>query len=329
MSPDTPWNGRPVLVTGGCGFIGSHLVNALSAAGAKVRVLGKYNSRSDHGFLTDLDDPNVEVYLGDVADPWFVRTQMVGIDTAFHLAALVGIPYSYVAPEQYLRTNVSGTLAILEAARTEGVRRVVHTSTSETYGSARYVPIDEQHPLVAQSPYSATKIAADKLVESYYLSFGLPVTTLRPFNTFGPRQSMRAVIPSLMAQALFSEQIVVGSLEPIRDMNFVLDTVAAFMDIAESDATPGRVFNVGSGVGRKVGEILELVQEVAGTDRPIRVADERVRPAKSEVDCLVCDYSLAASTFGYQPRHDFRESLVGVRDYLASTARRDSAKYRL
>ena len=282
-----------------------------------MRVLGRYNSRSERGFLEGNESPHLDVRLGDVADPWFVRQATEGVDTVFHLAALIGIPYSYAAPSQYVHTNVSGTLAVLEAARREGVRRVVHTSTSETYGTARYVPIDEAHPLVAQSPYSATKIAADKLAESYHLSFGLPVVTLRPFNTFGPRQSMRAVIPTMMAQALHADEIVVGSLAPVRDMNYVLDTVAGFLGVAEAPEVEGRVFNVGSGTGHTIGEILALVQEVAGVDKPVRQEDERVRPAASEVERLICDASLAAEAFGYAPRWDLRRGLERVRDWVA------------
>lgn len=329
MNSATFWTNRAVLVTGGCGFIGSHLVEVLLGAGARVRVIGRYNSRSHRGLLSSIENPNLEVQLGDVADPWFVRTQTKGIDTVFHLAALIGIPYSYVAPEQYLRTNVHGTLAVLEAARSEGVRRVIHTSTSETYGSAQYVPIDERHPLVAQSPYAATKIAADKLAESYFLSFGLPVATLRPFNTFGPRQSMRAVIPSMMAQALFAPEISVGSLEPVRDMNYVSDTVSAFIGIAESDLSVGGTFNVGSGEGRHIGDILKLVQEATGTHKPVTITEDRIRPSGSEVDRLVCDYSLAASTFGYRPEQDFKQSLEKVRDYLASGSIKDSGMFRV
>lgn len=310
------WQGRPVLVTGGCGFIGSHLVEALLATGAQVRVLGKYNSRSDPGFLTGRDHPALEVRLGNVADPWFVAEMARGVDTIFHLAALIGIPYSYAAPSQYIHTNVEGTLAVLEAARRLGVRRVIHTSTSETYGSAQYTPIDERHPLVAQSPYSATKIAADKLAESYHLSFDLPVTTLRPFNTFGPRQSLRAVIPSLMVQALYGDEIAVGSLDPVRDMNYVGDTVAGFLALGAAEGVEGQVYNVGSGTGHTVGEILALVRKVAGVDKPVRQIAERMRPAKSEVERLVCDFSKAAAAFGYAPSYTLETGLERVREHL-------------
>jgi NAD dependent epimerase/dehydratase len=312
------WHGRTVLVTGGCGFIGSHLVEALLAAGAKVRVLGRYNSSSHRGFLNGNTHPALQVELGSVADPWFVQELARGVDTIFHLAALIGIPYSYRAPSQYVETNVNGTLAVLEAARREGVRRVVHTSTSETYGSAQYTPIDERHPLVGQSPYSATKIAADKLAESYFLSFAVPVATLRPFNTFGPRQSLRAVIPSLMAQALFSTEIQVGSLDPVRDMNYVGDTVAGFLGIGSADGVDGGVYNVGSGVGHTIGDILAAVLRVTGAEKPVRSTAERTRPAASEVERLICDFSQAAAAFGYRPTVSLEEGLVAVRDYLLS-----------
>lgn len=316
-------------MTGGCGFIGSHLVEALLRHGARVSVLGKYNSRSDAGFLHGLDHPGLTVRLGDIADPWFVQSMAQGVDTIFHLAALIGIPYSYAAPSQYVETNIKGTLAVLEAARREGVRRVVHTSTSETYGTAQYTPIDESHPLVGQSPYSATKIAADKLAESYFLSFDLPVVTLRPFNTFGPRQSLRAVIPSLMAQALYADEITVGALDPVRDMNYVGDTVAGFLGAASADGVEGNVYNVGSGVGHTIGEILEQVRQVTGADKPVRQEEERVRPAKSEVGRLICDYSRAAAAFGYAPSVSLAEGLGKVRDFLREHPPHNTGIYRV
>jgi len=312
------WSGRRVLVTGGCGFIGSYLVEALLDDGALVSVLGRYNSRSDKGFIAHIESPNLEVHLGDVSDLTLVRGVVSGMDTIFHLAALIGIPYSYVAPIHYVETNIKGTVAVLEAARAAGVRRVVHTSTSENYGSAQYTPIDERHPLVGQSPYSATKIGADKMAESYHRSFGLPVAILRPFNTFGPRQSLRAVIPTAMAQALYAPEIRVGSLNPVRDMNFVSDTVAGFLGLGAADDVDGETFNVGSGKGRSIAEILEAVQRVAGTAKPVVVQDERIRPPDSEVEELVCDFTRARQAFGYQPRVEFEEGLAAVRDYLAA-----------
>jgi NAD dependent epimerase/dehydratase len=305
-------------VTGGCGFIGSHLVDALVAAGAVVVVLDAYNSSSSKGFLEGRAEPNLEVQLGDVADPFFVRELSAGVDTIFHLAALIGIPYSYEAPAHYVRTNIDGTLAVLEAARAEGIRRVVHTSTSETYGSAQYEPMDESHPLVAQSPYAATKIAADQLVGSYFRSFDVPAVTLRPFNTYGPRQSMRAVLPTLMTQALYRDRIAAGSLTPVRDMNYVADTVAAFLAVGAAEGVEGELFNVGSGVGRTIGDMLDAIQRVVGVEKPVEMERSRMRPERSEVTALICDYRKAAAAFGYEPRVDFEDGLVMLRDYLVS-----------
>jgi NAD dependent epimerase/dehydratase len=319
---------QSVLVTGGCGFIGSHLVEELLARGARVTVLDAYNSASSHGHLEGVSHENLTVRLGDVADPFLVRELCEGVDTVFHLAALIGIPYSYAAPAHYVATNINGTLAVLEAARTNGVRRVVHTSTSETYGSAQSTPMSEDHPLVAQSPYAATKVAADQLALSYYRSFDTPVSVCRPFNTFGPRQSMRAVLPTLMAQALFGSRISVGALDPVRDMNFVADTVDGFLRIAGTDGVEGQTFNIGSGVGRTIGEMLDLVQEVAGTDRPVVVADERRRPDKSEVTALVCDFTKARERLGYQPQTPFAEGLARLRDHLLAHPPADVAPYR-
>jgi NAD dependent epimerase/dehydratase len=305
-----------VLVTGGCGFIGSHLVEALLGRGAEVNVLDAYNSTSSLGFLNGIEDPALKVRLGDVADPFLMRELGSGVDTIFHLAALIGIPYSYVAPAHYVRTNINGTLSVLEAARLEGVRRVVHTSTSETYGSAQFEPMDESHPLVAQSPYAATKIAADQLAASYFRSFDLPITILRPFNTYGPRQSMRAVLPTIMSQAVFANQIVVGSLDPVRDMNYVSDTIASFLAVGASESVEGELFNIGSGTGRTVAEMIDAVQRVVGTEKPVRQDKARVRPDKSEVRALICDYGKARETFGYQPSVKFEDGLARVRDFI-------------
>jgi len=305
-------------VTGGCGFIGSHLTEALLGAGASVVVLDAYNSSSDLNHLEETDDPELEVVLGDVADPFLVRRVCEGADTVFHLAALIGIPYSYVAPAHYVRTNVSGTLAVLEAARDEGIRRLVHTSTSETYGSAQYEPMDERHPLVAQSPYAASKVAADQLAGSYFRSFDLPVVTLRPFNTYGPRQSMRAVLPTIMAQALFGDEIRIGSLDPVRDMNYVADTVSAFLGVASAGNVDGEVFNVGSGRGRSVAEMVEATLRIVGVDKPVVQEGGRMRPEKSEVTALICDFRKAHAAFGYEPQVGFDEGLERVCDHVRS-----------
>jgi NAD dependent epimerase/dehydratase len=322
------WRGRHVLVTGGCGFIGSHLVEALLRTGADVVVLDAYNSLSSKGFLEGFVDPALRIELGDVADPFLMRELSAGVDTIFHLAALIGIPYSYVAPAHYVQTNVHGTLATLEAARAEGVRRMVHTSTSETYGSAQYQPMDESHPLVAQSPYAATKVAADQLAASYFRSFDVPVTILRPFNTFGPRQSMRAVLPTLMIQALYAERIMVGALDPVRDMTYVSDTVDGFLRVGAADGVEGEVFNVGSGVGRSVAEMLDAVQRVAGVEKPVEQVEARLRPPKSEVEALVCEFGKARRAFGYEPRVGFEDGLASLRDYLvAQRAPADVAVY--
>jgi UDP-glucose 4-epimerase len=322
------WVGKRVLVTGGCGFIGSHLVERLAVEGAKVRVLDRY------GVLPPWDgeylaSAQIDVRLGDVTDPYFTRAATEGVDIVFHLAALIGIPYSYVAPAHYVRTNVEGTLAVLEAVRSESVQRLIHTSTSEVYGSARYQPMDEAHPLSAQSPYAATKIGADQLALSYHDAFDVPVAILRPFNTYGPRQSLRAVLPTLMSQALYADQITVGSLFPVRDMNFVSDTVDAFVGLAEAQDVEGGVFNVGSGVARSVEEMIELVQRAAGTDKRVRTASERVRPDRSEVGLLLCDYRKAESAFGYAPRVDFDEGLRRLRDHLAASPPAEVHRYQI
>lgn len=321
------WVGRRVLVTGGCGFIGSHLVDELLIQGAEVTVLDLYNSASHRGFLEGVDHPRLTVLLGDVTDSDFTRRAVTGTDTVFHLAALIGIPYSYLAPSHYVRVNVNGTLAVLEAARQEGVRRVMHTSTSETYGSAQYTPIDEAHPAVAQSPYAATKVAADQLAGSYYRSFDLPVVTIRPFNTFGPRQSMRAVLPTVMAQALYADEVRVGSVEPRRDMTYVSDTVAGFLAAASTDGLEGDVFNLGAGVAYSVGEMIDMVFAVTGTRKPVRTDADRIRPAKSEVDVLLSDFGKAHERFGFTPAVSFEEGLRRLLGYMQSRRPTDPSTY--
>ncbi len=299
-----------VLVTGAGGFIGSHLVELLAAEGAHVRAFVHYNSRGDTGHLEGRDLPGVEIVSGEIQDPFSVRAAVEGCSTVFHLAALIGIPYSYVAPQSYVATNVTGTLNVLEAARSLGVERVVHTSTSETYGTARYTPIDEAHPLQGQSPYSASKIGADKIAESYWRSFGVPVTTLRPFNTFGPRQSLRAVIPTIIAQARGEGPIRLGSRTPIRDFTFVQDTARAFLAAGTSDATIGETLNAGNGKGISIGELADLILDILGVEREIVTDDERVRPEASEVFELLADATRINELTGWAPQVELREGLA-------------------
>jgi NAD dependent epimerase/dehydratase len=320
--------GRRVLVTGAAGFIGSHLVEALLTEGCDVRALVHYNSRGSWGHLEELaatERQHVDVVLGDVQDPFSTSRAVEGCDVVFHLAALIAIPYSYRAAHSYVRTNVEGTLNVLEACRTHGVQRLVHTSTSETYGTAQYTPIDERHPMQGQSPYSASKIAADKMAESYYRSFDLPVVTLRPFNTFGPRQSARAIIPTIVSQALDRPEIRLGSLTPVRDLTFCTDTAAAFIAAAKSDAAIGQVVNCGNGKGITIGELAGRILALMGRpDRRVTTDAERIRPEKSEVFELICDNALAATLLGWQPRVSLDDGLARVIDYVS--AHRDSFK---
>ncbi len=309
---------QQVLVTGAGGFIGSHLVEALVEKGCKVRAMIKYNSRNDWGNLETLPDAirdQVEILSGDITDPFFVRQAVKGCEAVFHLAALIGIPYSYIAPQHYVNVNVQGTLNVLEACRSEGVQKLVHTSTSETYGTARYTPIDEAHPLQGQSPYSASKIAADKMAESYYLSFDLPVATIRPFNTFGPRQSARAIIPTIISQALrypeTRQPIKLGSLSPMRDFTFVKDTAQGFIRVAEADNSVGQVINVGSGQTQTIGDTLQLILEILGQpDLPVLTEEQRIRPEKSEVGLLLANNQKANDLLNWSPQYSFREGLA-------------------
>lgn len=304
---------KRVLVTGAGGFIGSHLVDELVGRGAIVTALVHYNSRNDWGLLEDRyggENPPVRILMGDVVDPYNVRNAVKDQEIVFHLAALIGIPYSYLAPESYVRTNTMGTLNVLQAAMEEGVERIVHTSTSEVYGTARYTPIDEKHPLQGQSPYSASKIGADKIAESYYCSFGLPVATLRPFNTYGPWQSTRAIIPTIITQALGGDQVKIGSLDPVRDLTFVKDTVRAFLMIASTGRAIGKTIHIGNGRGVTIGELANLILQGIDPSIPIVSEPGRMRPGQSEVMKLICDNTLAKEVLGWSPTVTLEEGLA-------------------
>jgi NAD dependent epimerase/dehydratase len=313
------WIETKVLVTGAGGFIGSHLTEALIKSGARVRALVRYNSRNNWANIESVSPEakeKLEVVLGDVHDPFFIDSAVQGVDVIFHLASLIAIPYSYTAPQPYVETNIIGTLNVLQAARRHNVKKMVHTSTSEAYGTAIYAPIDEKHPLQGQSPYSATKIGADKLAESFFRSFGLPVATIRPFNTFGPRQSARAVIPTIISQALSRDRIELGSLTPVRDLTYVSDTVNGFIRIAESPETVGEVINIGSGSGITIGELAERVLSLLGMKKPIVAAEERIRPEHSEVFKLICDNSKARQLLNWEPQVSLDDGLRSVINWV-------------
>lgn len=296
---------QKVLVTGADGFIGSHLVETLVAQGYQVRALALYNSFNNWGWLETIKNlKSVEVVCGDVRDSKFCQKITKDIDTVFHLAALIAIPYSYDAPESYVDTNVTGTLNICQAALDNGVKRVLHTSTSEVYGTALYVPINEDHKLQPQSPYSASKIAADAMAMSYFHSFELPLTVVRPFNTYGPRQSARAVIPTIISQISSGQRVLkLGALSPTRDFSFVQDTVDGFISVAKSDKTIGRTVNLGSNFEISVGDTVRLISKVMGVDVEITSDQERIRPAGSEVHRLFADNSLVKSLTDWTPKY--------------------------
>lgn len=313
------WTGRSVLVTGAGGFIASHLVEVLLTAGAKVRAFARYNSRQDTGLLRLLPPKllaNCEIVLGDLRDVEAVDQACEGIDTVFHLGALISIPYSYIHPREVIETNINGTLNVLLGARRHGIRKVIHTSTSEVYGTALFTPINEQHPLQGQSPYSASKIGADKIVQSFYCAFDLPVSTIRPFNTYGPRQSARAVIPTIITQALTQDEIRLGSLEPRRDFTFVTDTVDAFLRIASSPKTTAQEINVGSGADISVGDLVSRIVELIGREVRIVCETERIRPEHSEVGRLLADARKADELSGWRPRIGFDEGLQLTIDWI-------------
>ncbi len=313
------WRERPVLVTGAGGFIASHLVEALLNLGAKVRAFARYNSRQDTGLLKLLSPDllsRCEIILGDLRDVEAIDQACDGSDTIFHLGALISIPYSYVHPREVIETNVNGTLNVLMGARRHGVRKVVHTSTSEVYGTARYTPIDEDHPLQGQSPYSASKIGADKIVQSFHCAYDLPVSTIRPFNTYGPRQSARAVIPTIITQALTQDEIRLGSLDPRRDFTFVTDTVDAFLRIASSPKTTAQEINVGSGAEISVGELASRIVTLIGREVEIVCDTERIRPEQSEVGRLLADARKANELSGWKPQVGFDEGLRITIDWI-------------
>ena len=311
---------RKILVTGADGFIGSHLCEHLVAAGYAVRAFVYYNSFGHRGWL-DSSPPEVrdalDFFAGDIRDPHGVRTAMRGCDTVLHLAALIGIPYSYHSPDAYVDTNVRGTLNVVQAARDLGVERVVHTSTSEVYGTAQFVPISEEHPLQGQSPYSATKIGADQIALSFQRAFGTPVAVIRPFNTFGPRQSARAVIPTVISQiAAGQRQVRLGSLHPTRDFSYVSDTVRGFVEMARHEAAVGQVVNIGSGFEISIGDTARLIAEIMGAEIEISCEAERTRPRDSEVERLWADTGLARRLLGWEPEFG---GVDGFRRGLANT----------
>ncbi|MDJ0344969.1 SDR family NAD(P)-dependent oxidoreductase [Streptomyces sp. H10-C2] len=327
-----------VAVTGAEGFIGSHLVEALVASGHRVRAMAQYNSFSSFGWLETLPAETmdqVDVVLGDVRDPGSVRELVKDTEAVYHLAALIAIPYSYRAPHSYVDTNVTGTLNVLEAVRHLEIPRLVHTSTSETYGTAQTVPISEDHPINTQSPYAASKAGGDRLADSYYASFETPVVTLRPFNTFGPRQSMRAVIPTVIGQVAAGERtITLGDLRPTRDFTYVRDTARAFLAVgsAPAESVVGRTFNAGTGGEISVGDLVQLIGKLMETDLDVIEEAQRIRPAGSEVMRLVCDASRLREATGWAPDHSLEQGLehtIGFFRDPANLARYKTALYNI
>lgn len=319
------------MVTGADGFIGSHLTEALVACGCRVRGFCYYNSFGSRGWLDSVPAAlleQVDVFMGDVRDPNGMREALRGTDAVFHLAALIGIPFSYHSPDSYIETNVRGTLNVLQAARDLGLARVVVTSTSEVYGTARYVPIDENHPLQGQSPYSASKIGADKLAESFHRCFDLPVVTVRPFNTYGPRQSARAVIPTIVSQLVAgASRLHLGALNPTRDLTYVSDTVAGFIALAGCDEAVGREVNLGTGHEISIADLASLLCDVVGAHPAVVVDDERVRPARSEVERLVSDPSLASALCGWKAATTLRLGLAVTADWFRANQSRYATGY--
>lgn len=312
--------GKKILVTGSEGFIGSHLTEKLVESGAEVTALVQYNSFNSWGWLDTINfgiKKDIEIFTGDIREYDNIKKAVKGREIVFHLAALIAIPYSYQSPAAYVRTNVEGTLNVMQACLDYGVGKVVHTSTSEVYGSARYAPIDENHPLQGQSPYSASKIGADKIVESFIRSFGLPAATIRPFNTYGPRQSARAVIPTVISQVLSGfKSIRLGSLSPTRDFTYVKDTVNAFIRIAEVDESIGDTVNIGSNHEISIGDLVKRILAITGNKALIECDEDRLRPIKSEVDRLWCDNTKAAGLLDWKPLYTLDEGLAETVEWI-------------
>lgn len=319
---------KKVLVTGADGFIGSHLTEMLVAEGYEVRALAQYNSFNSWGWLDSSPiKQDIEVVTGDVRDPFFCKEISKNVDVVFHLAALIAIPFSYIAPQSYVETNVTGTLNMCKAAMDTGVSRIIHTSTSEVYGTAQYVPIDEKHPLQPQSPYSASKIAADAMAMSFFNSFNLPLTIARPFNTYGPRQSARAVIPTIISQiASGKKEINLGDMTPTRDFNYVSDTCRGFLALAKSQATVGKTVNIGSNFEISIKDTLELIKKIMQSDVKIIHDAERVRPKNSEVHRLWCDNTQIHSMTGFKPEVSIEEGLRRTIEWF--TDKQNLAKYK-
>ncbi len=318
--------GKKIFITGADGFIGSHLAEELVKKGAEVRALVQYNSQKTVGNLEFVPKElfgRMEIVYGDVLDPDLMKKYIEGCEIVFHLAALIAIPYSYLAPEAYVQTNILGTLHILQAGRINGAKKILHTSTSEVYGTALYTPIDEKHPLQAQSPYSATKIGADKMAESFYKSFNVPVATVRPFNTYGPRQSDRAIIPTIISQIVAGKkEITLGSLSPIRDFLYVKDTANGYIKIAESDKTVGETINIGTGRGIKIGDLAHLIMKLTGQEVKLISKDERIRPEKSEVGQLLCNYDKAKAMAGWTPSFSLEDGLKETIEFVRTNIKR-------
>ncbi len=315
--------GKKTLVTGAGGFIGSHLTEALVRQGADVRAFVRYNSRADLGLLERLPleiKDEIEVFVGDLKDPQILRKAIHDCDIVFHLGSLIAIPFSYTNPMDFVQTNVIGTANLLNACLGSTVQKIVHTSTSEVYGTAAYCPMDEGHPLQAQSPYAATKIAADQLAISYFRAFGLPLAIARPFNSYGPRQSARAVIPTIILQALNRDKVMLGSLQPTRDLTYMGDTVRGLVEVGKSSDSVGEIVNLGFGKDISIGDLAQMIFSIMGKKVEISREDRRVRPEKSEVERLMCDNTKARRLLGWEPRVGLREGLTRTVEWFKSHA---------